>query len=113
MVSVRYFASASRLITVILQAQADFTITSDSELKQQARQALQSPKRCGRIALVARPVYHCKLLKYIENRVPSVLWLNRFEQFLKRGLNATGRGRRAAASMNRTRFKHAGFSRDD
>ena len=66
MVSVRYFASASRLITVILQAQADFTITSDSELKKQARQALQSPKRCGRIALVASPVYHCKLLKYIE-----------------------------------------------
>ena len=65
------------------------------------------------IALVARPVYHCNLLKYIENRVPSALWLNRFGQFLKRGLNATGRGCRAAASMNRTRFEHAGFSRDD
>jgi hypothetical protein len=82
-------------------------------LKQQAQQALQSPNRCGKIALVARPVYHCKLLKCIENRAPSALCLNRFEQFLKRGLNATGRGLRAAASMNRTRFKHAGFSRDD
>ena len=91
MVSVRYFASASRLITVILQAQADFMIPSGSQLKHQARQALQSPNRCGRIALVTRPVYHCKLLKYKENRVPSALRLNRFEQFLIRGLNATGR----------------------
>ena len=87
-------------------------IPSGNQLKHQARQALQSPNRCGKIALVTRPVYHFKLLKYIENRVPSALRLNRFEQFLKRGLNATGRGRRAAASMNRTRFKHADFSRD-
>ena len=113
MVSVRYFASASRLITVILQAQADFMIPSGSQLKHQARQALQSPNRYGKIALVARPVLHFKLLKYKGNRALSALCLNRFEQFLKRGLNATGRGRRAAASMNRTRFKHAGFSRDD
>ena len=88
-------------------------IPSGSQLKHQARQALQSPNRCGKIALVAGPVHHYNLLKYLENRVLSAHWLNRFEQFLKRGLNATGRGCRAAASMNRTRFNHAGFSRDD
>ncbi|MBQ84857.1 MAG: hypothetical protein CMQ16_00415 [Gammaproteobacteria bacterium] len=100
-------------VIVILQAQSDFSIPAGSPLKQQARQALQSPYRCGKIALFARPVYHCNLLKYINNRVAYAPWLNSFEQFLQHGTNATGRGRRAAATMNQTRVKHAGFSRDD